>query len=219
MKMQDLYELGLDESYELDLDDLVGLLRDITERNYGAEIGEFIDEIREINLDFGSNLKKPCMTIYYSVSTCDDPSTYYAEEWLGPMSGLLTYLESYFDIKLYFSRDVILCDLDALYEGHLADIIPYTRSCRLNNEYSTELFELGQLEELTLVLGEGLDERDIGKMVEGVLSMSNLKELEIDLSNVTCSKEHLRLLKESLSPHPEQKLSVKWTDPFDLHDE
>lgn len=232
MKMQELYEIGLqsgvDETDELDIDDesdfevLTDLFFYITEIGFGDLIEKIRNEVRQINLDFGST--KPCLSIYCE----DDDPPYYpgakyedSTKWLASMSRLLSRLESHFDIKLYFSRRVTLCDLDFIYEGPVSNIIPYTRSCRLNadsfTQYSTELYALEKMEELTLVLGEDLDERDMDRMVDGILNMSpSLKELEIDVATA-CSKDYLQFLKDKISLPSEWKISVEWNDPFELH--
>lgn len=228
MKMQELYELltelhdevDLDQKYMPYLSDLVGLLEEITTKEImDAEVGDyikgfFIDEIQQIKLDFES--EKPRMYVYFDVS--DDTSTSYGEEWLGALSALIRYFGN-FDINLYFSRGIILCDLDEICEGHLTDIIPCVRSCRLNadsfTQYNTELYALEKMEELTLVLGEGLDERDMERMIDGILNMS-LKKLEIDLIT-SCSEYYLQFIKDSISPLSERKILVEWNDPFELH--
>ena len=230
MKMQELYEIGLqsgvDKTDELDIDDesgfevLTDLLFYITEIGFGDLIDEIRNEVRQINLDFGST--KPCLSICFE----DDDPPYYSDakyedstKWLASMSRFLSRLESYFDIKLYFSRRVSLCDLDFIHEGPVSDIIPYTRSCRLTadsfTQYSTELYALEKMEELTLVLREGLDERDMAQMIDGILNM-NLNKLEIDLIT-PCSEYYLQFLKDNISPLSERKISVEWNDPFELH--
>ena len=148
-------EMKTEESYdEYDVIDLFSEFKRKS-REMRKIIGEMICGIEKIILDFES--EEPFLSIYFNL---DDPDHHM--KFHNFFETCIESLSRHMDVNIYFPRDVTLCDIDDW--QHLAGMLSYIRSCSWDTDSFTHygaghsaLYAFEGLEELTLVLREGLD--------------------------------------------------------------